>query len=197
MLRVKPSASIDVVCMSDPALHEVKIERMRLYESSRDIADLGDLSKLAEQPTVWECDSLDARFENFLDGPSSDDLWFVFRHNARPKGELLDENGRQVTIPMEEVNGKKVLSDDVRAMVGRDAVREIASVMIQRCNGRNGVDSPFYAIAPGQWSDERIQYRTHLARQEALSRLSARGNETVSDTPSESDKVTVETSTKA
>ncbi|MCP4540155.1 MAG: hypothetical protein GY832_23705 [Chloroflexi bacterium] len=184
MLRIKPSESIDVVCVTDPALREVQIERMRVYEQSRNIEDLGDFSKLKEQPTVWELAPLGPRFENFLDTSTSDDKWFVFRHNAKPKGEMLDKAGNSIKIPTEEVNGKHILAESVREMVGRDNIHELAMVMIQRCNGRNGGDIPFVPIAPGIWQLERTQSNHARARIEALASLNAPSKETAKPTDS-------------
>ena len=181
MLRVKTSEAIDVVCMSDPALHEVQLDKMSLYELSRNLEDLGDLSKLDEKPTVWRLKPIPQRLENFIDQPSSDDMWFIFSRCASTTSQLDSADG-PVQVPMEEVNGELVVSGDARDIIPREHVHELAAVAIQRCNGMNGIDIPFAPIMPGSWRPGRILYQRHRAQREAMARLAANGSETASET---------------
>ena len=162
MLRRRPSAEIDVVCLGDPALDEVPAEKMQRYQISRDTADLGDLDKLTEKPTVFRVRPLAQKYERVADDPDSDDMWFIFARHVTGVRGFGDERGKEMNLPMEDVRGELVVADEAREQIGREAINEVAAVIIQRANGRDGDTLPFIT-GQATWPRDRIQRRTLLA----------------------------------
>ncbi len=190
MLRTKPSSTIEVVSVHDTALHELPVEAVREYELSRDISVLGDLNKLATRPTVFTCKPLAQRFENLLDTLDADAVWHVFANHVTTATGLLDENDKPIKLPMEEVSGGLVVGKEAREMLGREIVNEVAGVIIQRCNGRDGSELPFVVTSSGSWQHARIQSQTlHALRKARAARVDQSTESATSSETTDEDSV--------
>lgn len=143
----------------DPALDAVDGESLRRYLGSRDIDDLGDLSKLSEQPSLFHCLPLSVLFENsrvsFLDEGNADAAWLIFAFHVDNFKNFPDAP-RQVAG---RGNDNKHLPDEAREMFDPETIIEIARVICEM-PGR-GDTNPFSPLAG--WEHARIRRTAYHA----------------------------------
>ncbi len=121
----------------DPAIAKFSdLEKHMQYCRTLDINDLGDLTKLLEQPTAITIAPLKTKWAHLDKGESFDasDCWLICSTHI----EKID--GMTLTWENEKAG---VLHESVREMLTEDVLFDIAQMVIQLANG-DGANIPFY-----------------------------------------------------
>lgn len=134
MIKQRPTENFDVVYLYDPALDMVQDSIVEQYhKSGRDISVLGDLSSLADQPSVFTCRPLDVKHEHLIDlmqVQASSAGWQIFKHHVIAAQNLTDDNGRPILKFTDGINPE--IKDECRELIPKAVVNDIVSVIILR-----------------------------------------------------------------
>lgn len=141
MLRKRLTEPRRIVSMYDPAMKQIDMQRRLLYQSTRNIEDLGDISALSEPFTICTVAALLPRHQHLQGFP-----YLLFAkycskiENAHFTESAFEENDGWVSMKKEFA--EELGSDDVVDMAG--AILQMASV--------DGTVSPF-SLADTAWQD--------------------------------------------
>lgn len=159
MLTKRVTAPRWLVSIMDPALGAIDRERVALYVNSRDIDDLGDLSKLPEQPTGFHCLPLSVKLENhrlaLVEERDANSAWIIFAFSVDRFRHFPDapspvtEKGSEITH----------LPDESREMIDPETIIEIARAICEMPS--RGDTNPF--SPPDGWERARIRQTAYRA----------------------------------
>jgi hypothetical protein len=147
----------------DDAIRDLPNEVIEKYGMSLDIEDLGDLSKLPEPPTIFECAPLSASKARMDKGPrnTNDDWWVLFAFHVTGVENMDGE------LTFEGNGPTKHLSDKCRDLFPDSFIRDIGRMISRLGNG----DAPF--ALPGGTMETIITRRQLAARSQETNALMA------------------------
>lgn len=152
MLPLRLSEPRRVVSMYDPAMKQIDAQRRLLYQSTRNIKDLGDIDSLPDQFTICTLAPLLPKHQHLTAYPHLLYGKYCSKiENAPFSDNAFEENDGWVS--MKEAFVEKIPADDVADFAG--VIIQMASV--------NGVVSPF-SLQDTAWLS-RIR---EVERQDAL-----------------------------
>jgi hypothetical protein len=134
MFGKRLTAPTILVSLEDPRLDDIPLDVRRTYAKSRKLEDLGDLSKLLEQPAFFHCLPLTVEYENQREAafPSrepgqylvqSGNYWCVWDIFA---AHVTRIDGLDVELFWKTINGKRLLDDKHKEDIAPSVVREIS-----------------------------------------------------------------------
>lgn len=187
MIKKKPSEAFDMVLLHDPALLPAGDKALNEYSMDRDITKLDvDVDKGIYRPTgelVTVVRVLPLRSDSFhlLESGAIAFKQIVKTHVVRAVN-LCGEPGIKVSITKD---GTTDIADSDIEMIDFDTLSEIASVIVERGKGRDGVDRAFFSEAGSRVGRIRSrQLHANIARienvKDMLSRIASEAEETVS-----------------
>ena len=164
MIRLRLSSPIDIVYMGDPELDKIPVDKKAEYESTRNIEDLC-LDEHGATPTIFTATALERHYEGLCDVPSTDSFWAIFAHHVIAIKNLEDETGASTNPSslMVDKEGRRHVDPEARDKFPRDVFTEIAGVIVQRANGRDGEAIPFASMSQGTWRADSIRRQVLLA----------------------------------
>ena len=136
MLKRRITKLFPVIYLYDPALDALPDDTIAEYhKSGRDIEVLGDLSKLPELPTIFECRPLMVKYEHLADQlqeRESSAAWQLFKTHVANVRNLPDDQDGALLRWTDAPNA--VIEEDCRGKIPRDVKNDIAGVIVQAAN---------------------------------------------------------------
>jgi hypothetical protein len=86
-IKKRLSTDVKLVCRFDPAVVDIESKKVRDYLQTLDIAKLGDMTDLADKPSVFTVRPLSVNFE-YMANDSDSDYWGIFAHHVKAVTEL-------------------------------------------------------------------------------------------------------------
>ncbi len=125
MLSKPITAKRRIISAFDPALQQVPSDvRLKyLTTARRDIAVLGDLSALPEQPVVWHINPVANEHKHLLDGDTWNQRWNLFAIAV----DLVENE--YLPFKWSETNGVRHLDNKHMSDIGTDIVDDIHGVI--------------------------------------------------------------------
>ncbi len=168
MLQSRLSTDRQIISLYDPACQHIDAARLREYETTRHIDDLGDLSVLPVKPTIFHCSPMLVKFQHLEDQSS-----LLFQFHVR-KIDNCDDDWRK----WDKKEDIEFLSDDALALIPREVVLEVGGV-IRQLASVDGETSAFFPQAG--WQERQRQSKSLAALLAARMATSAPSNDTESN----------------
>ena len=134
MFPTRPTAAFGAVSRFDPSFAELDTSLQKNYLLTRDMAELGDLSKLPQPLGVIWLRPMQTRYQHF---EGSFDL--LFQHHVEKIDGFSDSDWEPIP---KDPDGRKRLTDAAMERVPREIVIEMGSVVWESAS-RDGKISPF------------------------------------------------------
>ena len=157
MIKRKPSEPFDMVLSFDPVFLHADDEAMRQYLLDRDLShfdintDRGIYIPTGELVTVIRAYPLKSESFHLIESGSYAYKQIFKTHVVR----VVNLDGVKVRI---NKDGNTVISDESLDLIPSDVLKEVATQIIERGQGKDGIDRPFSLEATSQL--ERLRSRS-------------------------------------
>ena len=132
MLRARLTEPRKVVSLNDPAIEAVEFQKIKAYSTSRNMEDLGDISKLPNPLTVFTLSPMLPKFQHLETQPD-----LLFRNHCSGC-----ENGPVDKSDFETKDGYTSLKKESLEKIPRKTVLELGGV-VWELSSVDGNQSPF------------------------------------------------------
>ena len=136
MLTQRLTEARKAVSLFDPALLDIEDKLVREYAMTRDITKLGDLSKLASPPTVFELEPMLPKYQHLQHDPT---LLFAYHVKSVQNGPVTAEDFEPV--PGSD-DGRKRLSTAGLAKLPHNVASEMGN-LVWELACKDGQTTPF------------------------------------------------------
>ncbi len=164
MLRARLTEPRKVVSLNDPAIEAIEFQKIKAYSTSRNLEDLGDLSKLPDPVTVFTIGPMLPKFQHLETQPD-----LLFRNHCS-----ACENGPVDKSDFETKDGYTSLKKESIEKLPRKTVLELGNVVWELASV-DGNESPF--SSPGIELVNRIrEVQAHRALRAVMTTRAATSN---------------------
>jgi hypothetical protein len=150
MIKKRLTQQRKIISHFDSAIAQLKPERIKKYVESLDIADLGDLTKLKEQPSIFTIVPLKVKYEYLSFEPDSNSMWTIFATHVKH----IDN----IDFELEFDDG--VITDNMREYFPPKIIQNISSIIVALAN--TGQGEVFFTQPQGFW-DYIFKVKARLA----------------------------------
>lgn len=161
MLTRRLNQAFKVCSKDDPAFLEMDDRKLLEYITTRDVDKL-EIDKLDMQPTIFLVFPLKQEFEHLPEQAAisaQETNWRIFKNHVAGVQNFTDENGNEVVVFEQDVNGKRVVKDSCRENIPMAIVNEISMVIVEKA--AKGDYSPF--SMPRTFHQDRRRQKNHRA----------------------------------